>query len=113
VFKVLKKAGVVAAAAAGLIMLGAPAFASTASTQGWDHGHGHEGHGSSSYNGPGNQLGLVNTGDIDVLHNVSVPVCANNDDIAVGLVAVVADVLSPKGVSDSCNSVIATGDADN
>jgi hypothetical protein len=100
VLNVLKKAGVVVAAAAGLAMLGAPAFAS---------GHHHSG----DVSGPGNQLGLVNTGDIDVLHNVSVPVCANNDDIAVGLVAVVADVLSPKSADDSCNSVIATGGAHN
>ena len=54
----LKKAGVVAAAAAGLIMLGAPAFASTASLQGegWDH---HDG-----------QVGLVNVSNVDILHKI-------------------------------------------
>ena len=55
----LKKAGFVAATAAGLIALGAPAFASTPSPQGELH-FGHHGYCYSL------QCGLVNIGEINI-----------------------------------------------
>jgi hypothetical protein len=89
---VFKKAGVVAAAAAGLLMLGGPAFAG--------EGHGHDDHVNNTTNG---QLGLVNLNDIDILKdiNVNVPigVCNNN----IGVLAVIVPVLSPQGAG-SCSS---------
>jgi hypothetical protein len=81
--EVLKKAGVVAAAAAGLIMLGAPAFASTASPQGEGWG-GHHG---------GGQVGLVNVSNVDILHNVNAVVGACNDNV--GVLGAAVPILSP------------------
>jgi hypothetical protein len=81
----MKKAGVVAAAAAGLMMLGAPAFAG-----GMDGDH----------NG---QVGLVNVNDVDVVKdiNVNIPVGVCNNNI--GVLAVIVPVLSPQ-FAESCSS---------
>ena len=58
----LKKTGVVAAAAAGLMLMGAPAFATTT----------HEPPSSTTTDviSSPTQIGLVNIGDINILHNV-------------------------------------------
>ncbi|MFC5054987.1 hypothetical protein [Saccharothrix xinjiangensis] len=96
----LKKAGVVAMAAAGLVMLGSPAFA----TPGHGHGHGHGNWGSSTAIGELNsyyqegeegdvadQFGLINFGnDSDLLSNlnvcevelnvIAIPILAQNDE---------------------------------
>jgi hypothetical protein len=98
----LKKMGLVVAAVGGLMMLATPAFATTSADGVYNHGGGH-----------GGQVSLIKTGDIDILHNVSVPVCATGNDVAVGLVAVVADVLSPKGTVGSCNSDVDTDNSHN
>ncbi|MET0233951.1 MAG: hypothetical protein ABW224_04865 [Kibdelosporangium sp.] len=79
----LKKAGAIAAAAAGLLMLGAPAFAGE----------------NPTYNG---QIGLVNLNDINVLDDINANavagVCNNNVG---GLLGLVVPVLSPEYV-ESC-----------
>ena len=84
----LKKAGVVAAAAAaGVMVLSAPAFA------------------SPMHDGP-DQAGTVNVNDIHavnddhVAENVDVPVCLTNNTIAGGLVAVAVNALNPTFVKD-------------
>jgi hypothetical protein len=79
---VLKTAGVIAAAAAGLMMLGAPAFADI----------------NSAHNG---QVGLINLNDIDIAKdlnlNVIAGVCGNN----VGVLGAAVPVLSPQ-ITESC-----------
>jgi hypothetical protein len=79
---VLKKAGVIAAAAAGLMMLGAPAFADI----------------NSAHNG---QVGLVNLNDIDIAKDINVNViagvCGNN----VGVLGAAVPILSPS-IVESC-----------
>lgn len=78
----LKKAGVIAAAAAGLMMLGAPAFADI----------------NSAHNG---QVGLVNLNDIDIAKDINVNLivgaCGNN----VGVLGAAVPVLSPQ-ITESC-----------
>lgn len=93
----LKKAGVVAAAAAGLIMLGAPAFASTASLQGegWG-GHHHPG-----------QVGLVNVSNVDILHNVNAVVGACGDNV--GVLGAAVPVMSPVFTKTCASGGIANG----
>lgn len=93
----LKKAGVVAAAAAGLIMLGAPAFASTASLQGegWDH-----------WEHPG-QVGLVNVSNVDILHNVNAVVGACGDNV--GVLGAAVPVMSPVFTKTCASGGIANG----
>jgi hypothetical protein len=93
--EVLKKAGVVAAAAAaGVMVLSAPAFAGTPGEGHW-MGH-HTPH----------QVGVVNVNDVHalndvhVLENVNVPICATNNTIAGGLVAVAVNALNPTFVKD-------------
>jgi hypothetical protein len=109
---VLKKAGFVAAVTASMIMLGGTA--ALAAPGGDHHGKGDYNHGKVWY--PGNdsneQFGLVNTGDIDVLDEVTVPICVNDTNVAVGLVAVVVDLLSPSGQADSCDAGIASENGD-
>ncbi len=92
----LKKAGVVAAAAAGLIMLGAPAFASTAHLQGEGWGGGH-----------GGQVGLVNVSNVDVLHNVNgtLGLCGDN----VGVLGAAVPILSPSVTRTCAAGGIANG----
>lgn len=93
----LKKAGVVAAAAAGLIMLGAPAFASTASPQGegWGHHHG------------AGQVGLVNVSNVDILHNVNTVVGACGDNV--GVLGAAVPVMSPVFTKTCASGGIANG----
>ncbi|HEX3780747.1 MAG TPA: hypothetical protein VHX38_13860 [Pseudonocardiaceae bacterium] len=95
--EVLKKAGVVAAAAAGLIMLGAPAFASTAHLQGegWGGGHG------------GGQVGLVNVSNVDILHNVNAVAGACGDNV--GVLGAAVPILSPSIVGHCAGGGIANG----
>ncbi|GAB3871399.1 hypothetical protein ACFQ1S_11230 [Kibdelosporangium lantanae] len=82
----LKKAGVVAAAAAGLLMLAGPAFAGG---EGMGHGHGI----NDANNG---QVGLVNLNDIDIAKDINlngvVGACGNN----VGVLGAAVPVLSPQ-----------------
>ncbi|HEV3360964.1 MAG TPA: hypothetical protein VG247_29445 [Pseudonocardiaceae bacterium] len=92
----LKKAGVVAAAAVGLIMLGAPAFASTASLQG--EGWGHHGDG---------QVGLVNVSNVDILHNVNTVVGACGDNV--GVLGAAVPVMSPVFTKTCASGGIANG----
>jgi hypothetical protein len=86
---VLKKAGVIAAAAAGLLMLGGPAFA----------GQGHHTRGVNEAHG--GQVGLVNLNDIDILKDININliagVCGNN----VGVLGAAVPVLSPS-ITHSC-----------
>jgi hypothetical protein len=89
---VLKKAGVIAAAAAGLLMLGGPAFAGQSHhhTRGVNEAH-------------GGQVGLVNLNDIDILKDIDINliagVCGNN----VGVLGAAVPVLSPS-ITESCAS---------
>jgi hypothetical protein len=110
---VLKKAGFVAALAASMIMLGGTA--ALAAPGGDHHGKGDGyNHGKVWYPGSDSneQFGLVNTGDIDVLDEVTVPICVNDTNVAVGLVAVVVDLLSPSGMADSCDAGVASENGD-
>ncbi|MFC0114407.1 hypothetical protein [Kibdelosporangium aridum] len=90
----LKKAGVVAAAAAGLLMLGAPAFAG-------------EGHGSGINNAKHGQVGIVNLNDIDIIKDINVNgvlgACGNN----VGVLGGAVPILSPSitGTCAACGIV--------
>ncbi|MEV4318732.1 hypothetical protein [Actinocrispum sp. NPDC049592] len=85
----MKKAGVIAAAAAGLLMLGAPAFAG-------------EGHDMGGINGAKHgQVGLVNLNDIDIVKDINingvVGACGNN----VGVLGGAVPILSPS-ITGSC-----------
>ena len=103
----LKKAGVIAAAAAaGVMVLSAPAFAGTPGEGHWmDHGHPH-------------QVGVVNVddvhalNDVHVLENVNVPVCATNNTIAAGLVAVAVNALNPTFVKDCVDGAAISNSGD-
>jgi hypothetical protein len=92
---VLKKAAVVAIAAAGLALVGSPAFADTP-----------------------DQAGTVNVNDVHVLNddhvaeNVDVPVCLTNNTIAGGLVAVAVNALNPTFVKDCVDGVAASTSGD-
>ncbi|WP_167481490.1 MULTISPECIES: hypothetical protein [Amycolatopsis] len=76
----LKKSAIVAAAAAGFMMIGSPAFATQGG--GWDDG------------GDTGQLGLVNVDD--VLNDNNIGVCDNNVNV---LAVQVEDTLNGFGVS--------------
>jgi hypothetical protein len=78
----LKKVAAVTAVTAGLMMVGAPAFA------GVPGGHNPGGKGDKV-----SQIGLVNVNDVDILRNVNAVVgaCGNN----VSVVGVTVPVLSP------------------
>ncbi len=86
----MKKAGVIAAAAAGLLMLGAPAFAG--------EGHGHMDGINGAKHG---QVGLVNLNDIDIAKDINVNgvvgACGNN----VGVLGGAVPILSPS-ITGSC-----------
>jgi hypothetical protein len=96
---VLKKAGVVAAAAAGLLMLAGPAFAG-GEGMGEGHGHGHDyGYGTNgTHNG---QVGLVNLNDIDIVKDINLNAvlgaCGNN----VGVLGAAVPILSPQ-ITGTC-----------
>jgi hypothetical protein len=109
----IKKIGLVAAvAAAGMVLFGG--MASATSYPSADHdGHNHTAVGNSSLDG---QAGLVNLNNLDLLHNVNIPVgvCRNNVNV-LGIQATldhIADglnipILSPgqnaaTGGSESC-----------
>jgi hypothetical protein len=98
---VLKKAGVVAAAAAGLMLLGAPAFASTAhaSTPQWDQPQ------APHVNG------LVNVGAVDVAHNIEIPICVTNP--AVGVLGVAVSALNPTEIGKCATADISNNDSHN
>jgi hypothetical protein len=89
---VLKKAGVIAAAAAGLLMLGGPAFAG-----GYGDGEGGDGVNSAKHG----QVGLVNLNDIDIAKDINlngvVGACGNN----VGVLGGAVPILSPS-ITGSC-----------
>jgi hypothetical protein len=106
--EVLKKAGVVAAAAAaGVMVLSAPAFAGTPGEGHWMEGHHHP-----------HQVGVLNVNDVHalndvhVLENVNVPVCITHVPVAVGLVAVAVDALNPTFVKDCVDGVAASSSGD-
>jgi hypothetical protein len=95
--EVLKKAGVVAAAAAGLLMLAGPAFAG-----GEGHGYGDDyGYGGDDYNVANNQVGLINANDIDIVKDINLNAvlgaCGNN----VGILGAAVPILSPQSTG-SC-----------
>ncbi|MGW5051281.1 hypothetical protein [Actinokineospora sp. NPDC004072] len=100
----LKKAGIVTSAIAGLMMVGGTAFACpNACDDDWD--------GPSSHDDDGiEQVGLVNVDDLDVLENVNVPICLTNTNVAVGLVAVAANLLNPTEIDRCTAAEIWTGD---
>ncbi|MET0233952.1 MAG: hypothetical protein ABW224_04870 [Kibdelosporangium sp.] len=83
----LKKAGVIAAAAAGLLMLGAPAFAG-----------GVEGPGVNSWNG---QIGLVNLNGIDILEDINLNAVVGACDNDLGLLGSIVPIMSPSATG-SC-----------
>ncbi|RSM87033.1 hypothetical protein DMH04_12445 [Kibdelosporangium aridum] len=93
----LKKAGVVAAAAAGLLMLGAPAFAGEA-----------PGHGIN--NAKHGQVGLVNLHDIDIVKDINLNgvlgACGNN----VGVLGGAVPILSPSITGTCAAGGIVDGD---
>ena len=82
----LKKAGVVAAAAAGILMLGGPAFAA---------GHARI---NDAYNG---QVGLVNLNDIDILKDININLIAGACGNNVGVLGAAVPILSPS-ITHSC-----------
>jgi hypothetical protein len=87
---VLKKAGIAAAVAAGVLMIGAPAFAG----QGKSPRHGVN-------NAHGGQVGLINLNDIDILKDININgvlgLCNNN----VGVLGGAVPILSPQ-ITGSC-----------
>jgi len=87
---VLKKAGIAAAVAAGVLMIGAPAFAG----QGTSPRHGVN-------NAHGGQVGLINLNDIDILKDININgvlgLCNNN----VGVLGGAVPILSPQ-ITGSC-----------
>lgn len=95
----LKKAAVVAIAAAGITLAGSPAYA------------------SPTHEGP-DQAGAVNVNDIHavnddhVAENVDVPLCLTNNTIAGGLVAVAVNALNPTFVKDCVDGVAASTSGD-
>jgi hypothetical protein len=109
-----KKAGIIALAAAGLLLAGGPAFASPypADDASWSQGSHSNGqfgalNAGRSGSDSNEQLGAVNTGDLDVADAVTVPVCLSDTNVSVGIVvAVVADILSPSGQLDSCDAAV-------
>jgi hypothetical protein len=96
---VLKKAAVVAIAAAGITLAGAPAFA------------------SPLHDSP-DQAGAVNVDDIHFLNddhvaeNVDIPLCLTNNTIAGGPVAVAVNALNPTFVKDCVDGVAASSSGD-
>jgi hypothetical protein len=108
----IKKIGLVAAvAAAGMVLFGGMASATT-----WTGPSSDGGHHSVGDNGLNGQVGLVNLNNLDLLHNVNIPVgvCRNNVNV-LGIQATldhIADglnipILSPgqnaaTGGSESC-----------
>lgn len=85
----LKKAGVVAAAAAGIMMLAGPAFAA---------GHGHARGINEAHNG---QVGLVNLNDIDILKDININLIAGACGNNVGVLGAAVPILSPS-ITHSC-----------
>ena len=95
----LKKAAVVAIAAAGIALVGSPAFASPMH-------HGPDQAGTANVN----DLHLVN--DDHVAENVDVPLCLTNTTIAGGLAAVAVNALNPTFVKDCVDGVAASNSGD-
>lgn len=94
----LKKAGVIAAAAAGLLMLGGPAFAGEPSD---GMGMGMGGHHGGINGADNGQVGLVNINDVPIANdwnlNGVVGACGNN----VGVLGGAVPILSPS-ITGSC-----------
>ncbi len=94
----LKKAAVIAIAAAGITLAGAPAFASPM--------HGPDQSGTANVN----DIHAVN--DDHVAENVDIPLCATNTTIAGGLAAVAVNALNPTFVKDCVDGVAASTSGD-
>ncbi|MEU4800720.1 hypothetical protein [Actinosynnema sp. NPDC023587] len=92
----LKKAGAAAAIAAGLMMIGSPAFAGEPEDHGHDHGwnNDHKADDTHQWNS-GGLLSALNGNNV----NVPVGVCNNN----IGVLAVVAPIASPQ-VAGHCST---------
>jgi hypothetical protein len=96
---VLKKAAVVLAAAASIALVGSPAFA------------------SPTHDGP-DQAGTANVNDVHLVNddhvaeNVDLPVCATNNTIAGGLVAVAVNALNPTFIKHCVSGVAASNSGD-
>ncbi|WP_243727047.1 hypothetical protein [Actinocrispum wychmicini] len=91
----------IAAAAAGLLMLGGPAFAG--GNDGMGDGHHNYGHAHGINNAANGQVGLVNLNDIDIIKNINlnavVGACGNN----VGVLGAAVPILSPS-ITGNCAS---------
>ncbi|MEV0679989.1 hypothetical protein AB0I60_26045 [Actinosynnema sp. NPDC050436] len=99
----LKKAGAAAAIAAGLMLIGSPAFAGEPEHHdGWGHDH----HGSDAHQW--NSDGLVSALNNNNV-NVPVGVCNNN----VGVLAIVAPIASPQAAQNCSGAVIVDGNDGN
>ncbi|CCH28121.1 hypothetical protein ABZ816_05355 [Actinosynnema sp. NPDC047251] len=100
----LKKAGAVAAIAAGLMMIGSPAFAGEPADHDWGHDdHGHAGD-THQWNSDG-LLSVLNNNNV----NVPVGVCNNN----VAVLAAVVPVASPSVTQNCASAVTVDGDDGN
>ncbi|SDI64697.1 hypothetical protein SAMN05192558_106129 [Actinokineospora alba] len=99
----LKQAGFVASAVAGLMMIGSAAFACTDCDDEWGGPSDFPGH----HDG---QVGVVNVDNVDVAENVNIPVCATNNTIAGGVVAVAVNALNPTYIDRCVKGVVHTGD---
>ncbi|MEO6088212.1 MAG: hypothetical protein ABIQ18_34375 [Umezawaea sp.] len=95
----LKKAGAVAAIAAGLMMIAAPAFATTGEGHEGHEGHGHS-HGYHWNNGP--LLSVLNGNNV----NATVGACGNN----VGVLGGAVPINSPVFVDNCAAGGIIDGD---
>ena len=95
----LKKAAVVAIAAAGITLAGAPAFASPM-------------HDGPDQSGTANVSNLHLVNDDHVAENVDVPLCLTNNTIAGGPVAVAVNALNPTFVKDCVDGVAASTSGD-
>lgn len=99
----LKQAGFVASAVAGLMMIGSAAFACTDCDDEWG--------GPSTWPGHHDgQLGVVNVDNVDVAENVNIPVCATGNNVPVGVIAVAVSALNPTNLDRCVKGVVHTGD---
>jgi hypothetical protein len=96
---VLKKAGAIAGIAAGLMMLGSPAFAATGTPGGWDDGH----NGGPQVNN-GGLLSAVNGNNV----NAVVGACGNN--VGAGVIAFAVPINSPIFVDNCAAGGVVDGD---
>jgi hypothetical protein len=83
---VLKKAGIVAVAAAGILMLNGPAFAAQGDAR--------------DNNAQNSQLGLINLNDINILKDIDLNVIAGLCNNNLGILGLALPILSPQGTQN-------------